>query len=118
MAGNQHQNRREKVRVDFRTQILLEIGEEKIHIEGNSSNLSLGGMYVNTIRDFPIGQNCKVGVLLSGGTEKTTLEMEGSVVRKEPGGIAIAFDSMDLDSYSCLRNIVRYNASDSENLDW
>jgi hypothetical protein len=40
--------------------------------------------------------------------------MEGVVTRKEPAGFAIGFDSMDLDTYAELKNIVRYNTGNPD----
>jgi len=71
-------------------------------------------MFVNTSQSFSIGQRCVIEVLLTGVTEKIALEMEGRIVRNEAQGIAVTFDSMDLDSYARLKNIVRYNSSESE----
>ena len=35
--------------------------------------------------------------------------MKGTIIRQTLDGIGIAFDSMDVDTYSHLKNIVRYN---------
>lgn len=110
MSTKPGMEKRRKLRVDFKTQIVLTIGESKIHVEGSSKDLSLKGIFVNTNADIKIGVKCLVHVILTGMIEKVELQMYGEIVRKELNGVAIDFSSMDIDSYSHLKNIVRYNA--------
>ncbi len=48
--------------------------------------------------------------------EAIALQMQGDVVRKTPSGIAIDFNFMDIDSYTHLKNIVQYNASELDDI--
>lgn len=102
--------RRGKLRVGFHTRILLEAGDREMRTEGNSRDLSVSGLYVNTDEKIAIGTPCKVKVVLSGTVEPLVLKMDGRIVRTDASGLGIAFESMDLDSYTHLKNIVRYNA--------
>ncbi len=38
--------------------------------------------------------------------------MKGTVIRISENGMGIEFDSMDVDTYSHLKNIVHYNSAD------
>ncbi len=109
--------KRDGIRVDFKTQIALRVGESEIRVEGSSKDLSLKGIFVHTKEDIPIGTKCEVDIILTGLIDSITLQMKGKVVRKDSDGIAILFDSVDLDSYTHLKNIVRYNALDTNNID-
>jgi len=109
-------NRRTKLRVDFQTQIVVNVSDSPIHMDADSRNLSLKGIFVETTADVPVDTRCQVQVFLAGTTEPRPLSMNGTVVRKEPSGIGIAFDSMDLDSYTELKNIVRYNSADPDEI--
>jgi hypothetical protein len=109
--------RREKTRVDFKTSIVLKTDQSEIHIDGNSRDLSLKGIFIHTGEQIPIDTRCEVEVNLTGMTEQLNLYMQGRVVRKAPNGIAVEFDSMDLDSYTHLKNLVRYNAADPDQID-
>lgn len=113
---NQDMNRRSKIRVDFQTKIIVNVSDSAVQMDADSKNLSLKGIFVETMEDVPVNSRCRVQVFLVGTTERKPLIMEGTVVRKEAEGIGIAFDSMDLDSYTELKNIVRYNTTDPDEI--
>jgi hypothetical protein len=108
--------RRGKIRVGFHTQIMLEAGGEKIRAEGSSRDLSLSGIFVDTDEKISLDTPCKVAVVLPGTAEPLVLQMDGRIVRHDASGIGITFDSMDLDSYTHLKNIVRYNAANHDDI--
>ena len=116
MPCSTENDRREKVRVHFQTQIIVEAENAKIQMEGSSRDLSLNGIFVNTDQDIPVQSTCKVKILLSGLKPPMFLEMEGRIVRTDESGVAISFESMDLDSYTHLKNIVRYNVSNPDDV--
>lgn len=109
-------NKREKVRVDFQTQIVIDFDQPEIQLTADSRNLSLRGIYVSTQEDVALHAKCRVRVFLSGTLDPHSIMMVGTVVRKEPKGIAIYFDSMELDSYIELKNIVRYNTENPDDV--
>ncbi len=107
--------KRKHPRVGFATQIKihLEANGKKISLEGNSRDLSLKGVFINTdIGELPIGTMCNINIYLSGGIDEIVLFIKGSVVRSNNVGTGIVFDSMDVDTYSHLKNIVYYNSID------
>ncbi|MBF0223954.1 MAG: PilZ domain-containing protein [Desulfobacterales bacterium] len=108
--------RRLHLRVDFTTRILITIGESQISVEGSSNDLSLKGVFVSSKDNIPVGTKCNIKVILTGMSPEVVLEMQGRVVRAVKDGFGVAFDSMDLDSYTHLKNIVKYNASDPDNI--
>ena len=112
MAVSNNDERRKHSRVGFTTaiQILLEAGGEKINLKGNSRDLSLKGIFVGTENKFSSGTKCSIKVYLTGGIDKIELVMKGTVVRDSDNGMGIRFDSMDVDTYSHLKNIVCYNS--------
>jgi len=109
-------DRREKTRVDFKTSIVLTTDLSEIHIEGSSKDLSLKGIFIHTQEELAMDTQCRVEVNLSGMTEQFALHMQGKVIRKEKNGIAVSFETMDLDSYTHLKNLVRYNSPDPDDL--
>ena len=110
------ENKRAKVRVDFKTRIEIDVYSSAIRLIGDSRNLSLKGIYVVTAEEVPLNARCRVQIFLSGTAEPFSIVIEGTVVRKEPAGIAISFDSMDLDDYAELKNIVRYNTEEPDTI--
>jgi hypothetical protein len=101
--------RRQKLRVGFKTQIALKIEGSEIRVTGSSKDLSLTGIFIHTKEQVREGMKCQVGVTLSGMDQPLDLSMEGAIVRSDPAGLAVAFESMDLDTYTHLKNIIRYN---------
>jgi hypothetical protein len=103
--------RREKIRVHYQTKIIVEADTATIQLDGSTRDLSLGGVFVNTDKKLALDTRCKVKVLLSGLNFPLFIEIDGRIVRTDESGIAIVFESMDLDSYTHLKNIVRYNVT-------
>ncbi len=113
MAGAEN-DKRQNVRVAFQVDIEVIFDELKINVTGDSSNISLSGVYVKTDKTVPLHTPCQVVLYLSGTTEPMALTMSGHVARKDAGGFAVNFESMDLDSYSTLKQILRFNTGDPD----
>lgn len=111
MAVSKNIERRRHCRVGFtaQIQILLEADGKTIHLEADSTDLSLKGIFIPTENRFSIGTTCIITLYLTGGIDKIELLIKGSVVRVSDKGMGIGFDSMDVDAYSHLKNIVAYN---------
>ena len=114
MAVSNNDERRKHSRVGFETaiQIVLEADGRQINLQGNSRDLSLKGMFVSTNDSFSSGTKCAITVCLTGGVENIELLMNGTIARVSDAGMGIVFDSMDVDTYSHLKNIVHYNRGD------
>lgn len=108
--------RRQRIRVEFETRIKLTVGDREYHAEGSSRDLSLNGVFIRTDAEVETGSRCRLSIYLSGMVEETALEIEGAVVRVEENGLAVSFESMDLASFTHLKNIVRYNTSDPDHV--
>ena len=113
MAFSQSEDRRKHDRVGFKTgiKISLIVDNKEVKLESNSENLSLKGVFIDTDQVFPVGTACFVKIYLTGGQDDVVLSMQGTIVRQTQKGVGVEFDSMDVDTYSHLRNIVQYNRS-------
>ncbi|MDX9786391.1 MAG: PilZ domain-containing protein [Desulfobacterales bacterium] len=107
-------NKRRRVRVDFATRILIDFDHSGIQLTGDSRNLSTKGIYISTTENVPLNATCRVQVFLTGTIAPHSLTMAGTVVRKESEGVAILFNSIELDSYIELKHIVRYNTENPD----
>lgn len=115
MAVSGGDEKRRHPRVNFKTQIKisLEGGGRQIELEGDSKDLSLKGVFVRAGEEsLDAGTPCDISIYLTGGIDEIRLAMKGSVVRSNKDGMGIVFDSMDVDTYSHLKNIVYYNSVD------
>ena len=106
--------RRRHKRVDFSTRIrvLLDAENRQIDLLGDSKDLSLKGIYILTDERVDEGTKCSLKIFLTGGVEDIELKMESTVARLDANGLGITFDSMDVDSFTHLKNIVKYNSID------
>ncbi len=111
MGAADNAERRRHSRVEFEIDILVQVesGQKKIEFEGSCCDLSLKGIYIRTENRFVLGTGCSITVCLPGATQKIDLLMKGVIVRSDDNGMGIEFDSMDVDTYSHLKNIVKYN---------
>ncbi|PID77941.1 MAG: hypothetical protein CSB21_03120 [Deltaproteobacteria bacterium] len=105
--------RRQFLRVDFTAHIILKTSSKSYELEGNSRDISQKGIYINSSVDIPVGTLCDLVVILTGSKPPVTLNITGSVVRNKDDGIAIEFKEMNLESYTHLKNIVKYNNKES-----
>lgn len=106
--------KRKKTRVHFETQVVLKTDVSEIKVGANSSDISMKGMFVNTDEKIPIETPCSIEIVLSGTTSRLALNIEGVIARHDKNGLGIIFNSMDVDSFLHLKNIVTYNASDPD----
>ncbi len=106
--------KRQGIRVPFRTQIVIRYGANELHLEGSSKNVSRNGMLIRTETDIPLGTECRIELTLAGTEPPMVLSMAGRVVRDDPGGYGLRFEEMDLDSFTLLKEIVRHNTSEPD----
>lgn len=109
---NLDDDRRSGVRVNFNTEILVTVTPGGKSYQCSSRDISLRGIFLNTDDNLEPDTKCDIEVRLKGGGEDLRLFLTGHVVRKEEDGYAVYFDSVDLDSYTHLKNIVKYNSPD------
>lgn len=112
------QERRNYLRVPFATETkVTDLESGKVITAGLSKDVSLKGMYCFTDEPFPPGTPCAIELRLTGTSSKLWLHLEGRVIRKDAKGMAVSFDSMDLDVFIHLKNILYYNSGDPEKID-
>ncbi|MBI9086521.1 MAG: PilZ domain-containing protein [Desulfobacterales bacterium] len=111
------EEKRDKTRVKFKTQVAIRAGDMKITSEANSTDISLRGMFVRTDQVLPVDTACHVDILLSGSSSRLSIRVQGRVVREDREGLGIVFDSLDVDSYYHLKNLLLYNAQDPDSLE-
>lgn len=108
-------SQREFTRVPTNLKIRLLVEGRAVPNTG-SQNVSLKGILVHTREQLPKGTPCHLTVLLVDG--EIEIEVEGVVVNVYPEGTAIQFSKiLGVDSYEHLRNLVLYNAADTEQVE-
>jgi len=112
-----YNERRKKTRVDFSTEVVLKSGPDKIVSKADSRDISFKGLFISTDKEIPIKTSCDIEIHLSGPSSSLILHMKGKIVRRNASGLGIAFDSIDVDSYFHLKNLLMYNASEPDKIE-
>ena len=105
-------DRRKYSRVTFTTKIeihMLDVSGQNVQFMANSKDLSRKGLFVKTDKRPSLDTACRVTVYLSRGIDDLKLEIQGRIVRYTDAGFGVAFESMDLDTYTHLKMLVLYN---------
>lgn len=106
--------KRRNTRINFETQVIVKTANKEITAVANSKNISMKGIFIETHEKIPVGTECDIQILLSGTSSKLSLSMNGKVVRQIASGIGIAFNTIEIDSFFHLRNLIMYNSSDPD----
>ncbi|MBW1712953.1 MAG: PilZ domain-containing protein [Deltaproteobacteria bacterium] len=92
------------------------VGQTKLPVT-KTRDVSLNGLFAVTEAEADIGQDCKVVIPLSREDENLVLRIDGRISRREEDGLGIEFLAMDPDSFYHLRQIVLYNAADTDKIE-
>lgn len=79
-----------------------------------TSNISLKGLLAEPSAAVRGGASGLLRITLGAGV---VIEVECRVIRSDASGVALDFLPMDADSFFHLRNLVRYNAPDADQID-
>ncbi|MDY0131557.1 MAG: PilZ domain-containing protein [Desulforegulaceae bacterium] len=109
---NNDQDRRQGKRVTFNTEIYLKTPSQIFRLEGSSKDISQKGVFIYTDNEIPLDTICEIKIILSGSSPPVVLDIIGTVARKTSEGIGLEFKEMDLDSYTHLKNIVKFNTKE------
>lgn len=108
MTGIQQEKRRD-LRVTFWATVKLSFSDGRTFNGCETTDVSVGGVFVKGVTGVDSGEQCQVALYLSGRTSKLVLELTGEIVRTQTEGVALQFSEVDEDSFYHLRNIVYFN---------
>lgn len=110
------EDHRKRTRVQGHFKGKLEFASRTLTI--TTENVSLKGVLCDLLDPEAVppksGDKCLVVLPLS---QDITLSVHGQVVRSSGERVAVDFTAMDEDSYTHLRNIVRFSADDPDAID-
>jgi len=90
------------------------ITQKGVDLQGMVTDISMNGTSI-CCEWQSLQQDCECGVVLTLGEEETvTITAAGRVVRGHDDVIAIAFESVNLESIPYLRNLILYNAEETD----
>ncbi len=106
-------NRRRRSRVDANIPAgFILPGGEDVHL--SICNISLKGLLAVPEVLVKPGTTGLIRIKLS---PEAIIEVESTVIRSDAAGVAIDFIGMEPESFMHLRNLVRYNAPDADQID-
>ena len=106
--------KRDFTRVPFETK--ADINWDSKSITGTVENLSLKGMFLKTTEEVEDNREISIKIFLTGSSTQLTIDLDGTVLRHESGGLAIRFQKIDIDSFIHLRNVVAYNQGSADEI--
>jgi hypothetical protein len=101
-------------RVTFRIAALVSTASARF--EGEVQNISMNGMFLRTTEQLPPGTQADITISLNGIEPEIAIHVNGTVSRTVDDGIGFTFGSIDLTSYTHLKNIVSYNTDDADKI--
>jgi len=108
--------KRKLSRVLFTTE--AEIKNSSYEYKGQVTDLSLKSAFIKTQSLDMLQEKDPImlKLLMSGVSTTSYIEIEGEVQRLDEEGIVVKFNSMDIDSFIYLKNIVAYNNGDHQKI--
>ena len=99
-------NNRKRTRVSVHFEIGVLLAKETNLITTQMVNISMNGVLCKSQPSFQAGVPCRVILSLN---DESRIVVDSKILRVGPRETAISFASMDEESFSLLRNVVRYN---------
>lgn len=88
--------------------------ENGMLMEGQSRNVSLNGVLLTSERMLPVGNSCRVSIVVDDELQAIRINVYGRVVRMDEVGIAIEFAYVDVENFDRLRQYVMRQAEEAE----
>jgi hypothetical protein len=108
--------KREDTRIHLKTQAVLRVENENLMDITTSGDISMVGILLETDYNLPIGTSCALELLFRGISSKTSLYINGRVVRQAKDGLGIQFENLEVDSYFYLNNFLKNAVLDPKTL--
>lgn len=83
-------------------------------VVGTLRDVAIQGAFVTCSPALALGTVVDSAIVLHGGIDDISVKARAEVVRHEESGLGIHFLEIDLDSVEHLRNIIKYNAEDPD----
>ncbi len=102
-----YDEKRKDARIHFKTQAVLMIENENLMDITTTGDISMTGILAKTEYKVALGTPCALELLFKGVSSKTSLYINGRIVRQAKDGLGIQFEDMEVDSYFHLNNFLK-----------
>ncbi len=108
--------KRQFTRVQFKVKAEIIVKDVK-YATDQISNLSVGGCLLPIKAKLEPESPCRVNILMSGANSELKVRVDGKIIRRDQGTVAVRFTGIDPDSLLHLKNIILYNSPDSQTVE-
>ena len=100
-----------RVPVHLKAEVISEDGQV---VRGSIRDVSMSGLSIETGAMLPPDMPCAIRLQLETGTRPIEVEARGTVLRSEPGLLALRLSTVDADGFEHLQKLVLYNAKSAQ----
>jgi c-di-GMP-binding flagellar brake protein YcgR len=111
------QERRQNRRIQLSNPVRIftdEDEDEDYALPGRLRDISLGGLFIFANDQVPIGDTCRLEVVLYEPGDPINVWLEATVVRHEKGGFAVQITGFFQESFARLRDLLLHGGVDAE----
>jgi hypothetical protein len=102
------------IRVPFRMNTSIRTRDRSIW-SSSTLDISMSGLRIASSEEPPPeGTQCEIEIVLAETPSSVIIEAGGTIVRSEPGTLAVHFTEVDIDSFEHLQLLILNNAEDPE----
>ena len=80
-------------------------------------NISMSGLQLCAEHNRSLGDHCQVEVQFGNPDDTLSIFAEGKIARITSDGLAVNFESIGLESYDHLKNMITYNAGNIDQVE-
>ena len=80
-------------------------------------DLSFNGLFIETDQDIPSSQEVVISIAFESKDTSLGLVVQAKALRRDYDGMAFQFGSIELDSFSTLKQLILYNSDDPIKVD-
>lgn len=113
----EQKNAREFSRIEIPVTVRLSMDGDKIVSSSKVVNISMNGMQLCAEHTMSVGDQCQVEVLFGDPDNALSIFAEGKIARIISDGLAVNFESIELESFDHLKNLISYNAGDVDQVE-
>ncbi|MCK5808152.1 PilZ domain-containing protein [bacterium] len=102
-------------RVNSGLKAVVQWGGHKM--DGVVRDLSFNGLFIETEEDIPAHQEVVISIAFESQAATLGLVVPAKALRRDYDGMAFQFGSIELDSFSTLKQLILYNSDDPTKVD-
>jgi len=109
-------NAREFSRIGIPMTATLSVDGDKT-VSGKVVNISLSGVELCTEHNRSLGDHTQIEVQFGYPGNELSIQAEGKIVRITSDSLAVNFESIELESYEHLKNLITYNSGNTDQVE-